>query len=98
VVLAVLLLVAVAVVVAVHGVASGRISVDPLAPAVGTTPATGLSEVPTSEDVDVVRFDTAARGYAMPHVDARLDELKEQLADRERELAGHGAGEMVGEG
>lgn len=82
-----LLLVAAALVVAVLGVATGRIGVDPLADAVHTTPDHGLPEQPDAADVDAVRFDTAARGYAMADVDAHLDTLRETLAEREREVA-----------
>jgi DivIVA domain-containing protein len=82
-----LALVAVALVVAVLGVASGRIVVDPLSEPVHTAPDPGLPETPAAADVDGVRFDTALRGYRMDDVDARLDALREDLADRERTLA-----------
>jgi DivIVA domain-containing protein len=36
--------------------------------------------------VDAVRFDTALRGYRMDDVDARLDELTRELAEREQVL------------
>ena len=85
--LVILVLVAVALVVAVLAVASGRVRADPLADAVHTTPDTGLPAVPTASDVDAVRFDTALRGYRMDDVDARLDDLRTTLADRERTLA-----------
>ena len=84
--LVVLALVAVAVVVAVLAVASGRLPVDPLADAVHTTPDAGLPPAPVAGDVDTVRFDTALRGYRMDDVDARLDELRDTLAERERTL------------
>ncbi len=80
-------LVAVVLVLAVLAVASGRVAVDPLADAVTSTPDHGLPEDPDAADVDVVRFDTAARGYRMTDVDDRLEALREALADRERELA-----------
>ncbi|QIM20167.1 DivIVA domain-containing protein [Phycicoccus sp. HDW14] len=82
-----LVLVAVALVATVLGVATGRLRVDPLADAVTTTPDHGLPDEPEAADVDTVRFDTAARGYAMADVDAHLDALRETLAEREREAA-----------
>ncbi|GAA4412015.1 hypothetical protein GCM10023168_33440 [Fodinibacter luteus] len=83
----VLVLAAVALVAAVLGVASGRLPADPLVEPVRSTPDTGLPEVPAAADVDAVRFDTALRGYRMADVDARLEELREELAERERALA-----------
>ena len=68
--LVVLALVAVALVAAVLGVASGRLPADPLADAVRSTPDPGLPEQPEAADVDAVRFDTALRGYRMDEVDA----------------------------
>jgi DivIVA domain-containing protein len=85
--LVILALVAAALVVTVLGVASGRIPVDPLAEAVHTTPDTGLPEEPTASDVDAVRFDTAMRGYRVDEVDAHLETLREELAERERALS-----------
>jgi DivIVA domain-containing protein len=84
----VLALVAVALVAVVIGVAKGRVPVDPLSDPVGSTPDTGLPEVPTAADVDAVRFDTEPRGYHIDDVDTRLDVLHETLAQREVELAG----------
>ena len=83
----VLVLVAVALVAAVLGVASGRLPADPLADAVHTTPDAGLPPDPRAADIDGLRFDTALRGYRMDDVDAHLDELREALAERERTLA-----------
>ena len=85
--LVILALVAVALVVVVLGVASGRVTVDPLAEAVHTTPDTGLPPSPTAADVDAVRFDTALRGYRIDEVDAHLADLRDELAERERLLA-----------
>ena len=85
--LVILALVAVALVVVVFGVASGRVTADPLADAVHTTPDTGLPQRPTAADVDAVRFDTALRGYRVDEVDAHLAELRDRLAERERVLA-----------
>ena len=86
--LLVLALVAIALVAVVLGVVKGRLPADPLADAVGTTPDTGLPEVPTADDVDAVRFDTEPRGYRIDDVDSRLAVLHETLAQREVELAG----------
>lgn len=83
----VLVLVAVALVAAVLGVASGRLPADPLADAVHTTPDAGLPPAPRAGDIDALRFDTALRGYRMDDVDAHLDDLRETLAERERTLA-----------
>ena len=85
--LVILALVAVVLVVAVLAVASGRVRVDPLSDAVHSTPDTGLPPAPVAADVDKVRFDTALRGYRMDDVDARLDDLRGTLADREQTLA-----------
>lgn len=82
-----LALVAVALVAAVLGVASGRITVDPLADPVHSTPDHGLPPAPHAADVDHVRFDTALRGYRVDEVDAQLDVLRDDLAERERVLA-----------
>ena len=88
--LLVLALVAVVLVVAVLAVASGRVRVDPLSDAVHSTPDTGLPPAPVAADVDTVRFDTALRGYRTDDVDARLDDLKGTLVDREQTLAALG--------
>ncbi len=82
-----LVLVAAAVVVAVLAVATGRWPVDPLSDPTRSTPDHGLPEEPLATDVDDIRFDTAARGYDMEGVDARLDTLRVALAERERRLA-----------
>jgi DivIVA domain-containing protein len=84
--LVLLALSAVALVAVVLGVASGRMPVEPLAEPVGSTPDPGLPEEPTAADVDAVRFDTALQGYRMDEVDVRLEELRAQLAERERVL------------
>ena len=82
-----LVLVALALVVVGHAVATGRIAVDGLAPAVTTTPDHGFPDDPSAADVDAVRFDTAALGYRMADVDDRLDALRATLSAREREIA-----------
>ena len=79
--------VAVALVLVVLGVATGRVPADPLVAAVSTTPETGLPEVPSASDVAAVRFDTEVRGYRIDDVDTRLEVLHETLAQREAELA-----------
>jgi DivIVA domain-containing protein len=84
----ILVLVAVALIAAVLGVASGRLPADPLADAVRSTPDPGLPERPQAVDVDAVRFDTALRGYRMEDVDHRLEELRHELATRERTVDG----------
>lgn len=80
--------VAVAVVWTAVAVSTGRLRVDPLAEATRSTPDHGLPAVPAARDIDSVRFDTAPLGYRPTEVDARLDELRDILADREQELAG----------
>ncbi|MGL5866591.1 MAG: DivIVA domain-containing protein [Dermatophilaceae bacterium] len=79
--------VVVAVAATVAAVSTGRVRADPLAEATRSTPDHGLPAVPTADDVDAVRFDTAPRGYRPYDVDARLDVLRATLADRELELA-----------
>lgn len=81
-----LALVALALLVVGYAVATGRVVVDGLAPAVTTTPDHGLPARPRATDVNGVRFDTAARGYRMADVDDRLDALRTTLAAREREV------------
>lgn len=83
----ILALVAVALVAVVLGVASGRVPADPLADPASSTPDHGLPERPQAADVDAVRFDTALRGYRMVDVDERLEELREDLAEREHTVA-----------
>lgn len=85
--LVVLALTAVALVVTVLAVASGRITVDPLADPVRSTPGHGLPDDPSAADVDVVRFDTALRGYRMEDVDRRLAALRDDLRDREETIS-----------
>lgn len=81
-----LALVAVALVVAVVAVATGRLPVDDLAPATRSAPDPGLPEEPRAADVPGLRFDTAARGYRMVEVDGHLDELAATLRERELEV------------
>ncbi len=59
-----------------------------LAPAPQDLPDLGLPERPLrAEDVEGLRFSLAPRGYRMAEVDAVLDRLAEELADRDRRLA-----------
>lgn len=78
------ILVAVLVVVAVAAAATGRISPDPMADPVTSTPHHGLrTEDLHAADVDEVRFDTALRGYRMDQVDDVLDALQQRIDELE---------------
>lgn len=80
----VLVLVAVVVVVATIALVTGRVSVDPMAAPVTSTPEHGLpAEGVGAEDVARVRFDTALRGYRMDQVDEVLDRLQGRIAELE---------------
>lgn len=82
-----LLALAAALVVVVAAVATGRIPAG-LPDAAGTGPRALLAEGPvTAEDLDQVRFTVAVRGYRMDEVDAVLDRLRHELADRDARLA-----------
>lgn len=83
-------LVAVLVVIVLAAVLTGRLSPDPMAPAVGTAPHHGLPERDwRAEDIDIVRFDTALRGYRMDQVDDVLDQLQRRIAElEERDVPG----------
>ena len=83
-------LVAVLVVIVLAAVLTGRLSPDPMAPAVGTAPHQGLPERDwRAEDIDIVRFDTALRGYRMDQVDDVLDQLQRRIAElEERDVPG----------
>ena len=83
-------LVAVLVVIVLAAVLTGRLSPDPMAPAVGTTPHHGLPERGwRAKDIDIVRFDTALRGYRMDQVDDVLDQLQRRIAElEERDVPG----------
>ena len=86
--LVILVLVGVVLVVAVLGVASGRL---PGGPPRGCRAHHSRHRAslpaPVAADVDAVRFDTALRGYRMEDVDDRLEALRDDLAERERVLA-----------
>ncbi|MFD0482462.1 DivIVA domain-containing protein [Kineococcus sp. GCM10028916] len=72
---------------AVVAVVTGRIS-GGMAPATSTRPYRGLPEGPVlATDVDAVRFSLGVRGYRMDEVDAVLDRLREEIRERDEELA-----------
>ena len=72
---------------AVAAVATGRIG-GGMAPATSTRPFHGLPEGPVqAADVDAVRFSLGLRGYRMDEVDAVLDRLREEIRERDEELA-----------
>ncbi|WP_432491586.1 DivIVA domain-containing protein [Kineococcus gypseus] len=72
---------------AVAAVATGRVG-GALGPAVTDRPYRGLPEGPVlASDVDEVRFTPALRGYRMDEVDAVLDRLREEIRERDEELA-----------
>nr|WP_240897767.1 DivIVA domain-containing protein [Kineococcus vitellinus] len=59
-----------------------------MAPATSTRPFRGLPEGPVrAADVDAVRFSLGLRGYRMDEVDAVLDRLREEIRERDEELA-----------
>ena len=58
-----------------------------MAPAPQDLPDLALPEGPLgAQDVAAVRFSTAPRGYRMSEVDAVLDRLAAELADRDQRL------------
>ena len=74
-------LVAVFVVVVLVAVVTGRLTPDPMAEPVGSTPHHGLPEGAwAADDIDLVRFDTALRGYRMDQVDDVLDRVFHALS------------------
>jgi DivIVA domain-containing protein len=84
VVLLVLVLLAVG---AVAAVVTGRVS-GAMGPATSSRPYRGLPEGPVlASDVDAVRFSLGLRGYRMDEVDAVLDRLREEIRERDEELA-----------
>lgn len=77
-------LVALLVVVAVAAVLTGRLTPDPMADPVSSTPHHGLPPGDLhAADVDAVQFDTALRGYRMDQVDDVIDRLQSRIADLE---------------
>ena len=83
----VLVLLVLAVAAAAAGVATGRVR-GGMAPATTTHPYVGLpAGTVRPEDVDAVRFSVGLRGYRMDEVDAVLARLREELRERDEELA-----------
>ncbi|MGI4894719.1 MAG: DivIVA domain-containing protein [Janthinobacterium lividum] len=83
----VLLVLVLLVIGAVAAVATGRVS-GGMAPATSTRPYRGLPDGPViARDVDGVRFSLGLRGYRMDEVDAVLDRLREEIRERDEELA-----------
>src|SRR5919106_5629634 len=54
---------------------------------VASLPPVLLPAHPQPSDVDHVRFALGLRGYRMDQVDQVLDELRDQLAEKDREIA-----------
>lgn len=82
--------VALLVVVAFAAVITGRLTPDPMADPVSSTPHHGLPLGDFgAEAIDRVRFDTALRGYRMDQVDDVIDRLQLRIAELET-----GAGPM----
>jgi DivIVA domain-containing protein len=66
---------------------------------VTSLPPVLLPEVAKPDDVDRVRFALGLRGYRMDQVDQVLDDLRDQLAAKDAEIAGlraHLRGEIPG--
>jgi DivIVA domain-containing protein len=77
----------------VAAVAVGRIG-GGMGPQTSTRPYRGLPEGPVgAADVDQVRFSLGLRGYRMDEVDAVLDRLREEIRERDEELAAWRAAE-----
>lgn len=76
-----------AAVLAIATLRGGR-SVVGLAETVPGLPPVLLPENASSSDVDAVRFALSLRGYRMDQVDQVLDDLRDQLAAKEAEIAG----------
>ncbi|WP_337061929.1 DivIVA domain-containing protein [Kineococcus sp. G2] len=88
-----LVLLAVGVAAVAAAVAAGRVG-GGLGPATSTRPHRGLPDGPVlAADVDEVRFSVALRGYRMDEVDAVLDRLREEIRERDEELAAWRAAE-----
>lgn len=78
------ILVALLLVVGMAAVITGRLTPDPMADPVASTPDHGLPPGDfRAEDVDAVRFDTALRGYRMDQVDDVVDRLRMRIAELE---------------
>ncbi len=77
-------LVALLVVVGFGAVITGRLTPDPMADPVGSTPHHGLPHGDfRAEAIQAVRFDTALRGYRMDQVDDVIDRLQLRIAELE---------------
>ncbi|WP_018156738.1 DivIVA domain-containing protein [Demetria terragena] len=69
-------------------VAIGRIPATPMDDPTATTPYEGLPAGPISDDaLESLRFDQTMRGYRMTQVDHVIDRLRDELAERDREIA-----------
>lgn len=78
------ILVALLVVVGFSAVITGRLTPDPMAEPVGSTPHHGLPHGDfRAEAIDRVHFDTALRGYRMDQVDEVIDRLQLRIAELE---------------
>jgi DivIVA domain-containing protein len=83
------ILIVLAVVAGVGAVAAGAVR-GGLSDPESSIPEAALAEGPlTADDVSGVRFSVGLRGYRMDEVDAVLDRLTEELADRDAEIARH---------
>jgi DivIVA domain-containing protein len=60
---------------------------DGLDEPVAALPPVLLPADPKPSDIDRVRFALGLRGYRMDQVDQVLDELRDQLAEKDREIA-----------
>ena len=65
---------------------AGRIPYERMSEPTHTTPAIDLPESAGSDDIAVLRFDTALRGYRMDQVDEALGILHKRVAALEAEL------------
>lgn len=65
---------------------SGRRRGDGLGEPVANLPPVVVPEHATGQDVDRIKFSLGLRGYRMDQVDQVLDELKNQLESRDREI------------
>ena len=78
------ILVALVVVIGFAAVLTGRLTPDPMADPVASTPDHGLPPGPfRAEAIDAVRFDTALRGYRMDQVDEVIDRLQMHIVELE---------------
>lgn len=69
-------------------VAVGRIPVTGMGDPTTTSPYEGLPEGPvTDEDLEQLRFDQTMRGYRMNQVDGVIDRLRDELLERDHEIA-----------